>query len=405
MSVDATVAPPRAPLIARPILGALSRHWRDGQLIVELPGRAPFGLGEPGSGTDARWRLANWRAFRRMLTRGDMGFAAGYIEGDWDSPDLAALLTGMAGNYERLKTHARGIKMLGIGQAIGHALNRNTRSGAKRNIISHYDLGNPFYEVWLDPSMTYSSALFASPGDTLETAQKQKYERLARICGIGPGSKVLEIGCGWGGFAEYAAGELGAEVHGITLSPSQKAYAEERLFKAGLADKVKLEIIDYRDVRGQYDAIASIEMFEAVGEQYWPAYFSALERNLKPGGAAGLQVITIDEALFDDYRRKPDFIQVEIFPGGMLPTKTRLGVEAGVAGLEIDAATWLGFGQDYARTLAIWRERFDAALKDVAGLGFDERFQRLWRYYLAYCEAGFRTARTDVVQFALRKPA
>ncbi len=396
----------RAPLIARPILSALGRHWRDGSLLIELPGRtAPFRLGAAGSGREAHWRLSKWRAFRRMLTRGDMGFAAGYIEGDWDTPDLAALLTALAANYDRFKQHARGIKLLGFAEAVGHALNRNTRSGAKRNIMSHYDLGNPFYEVWLDPSMTYSSALFATAGDALQEAQKQKYARLARICGVQPGSKVLEIGCGWGGFAEYAAGELGAEVTAITLSPAQKAYAEQRLFKAGLAEKVSVELIDYRDVTGQFDAIASIEMFEAVGEEYWPAYFSALERNLKPGGRAGLQVITIDESLFEDYRRKPDFIQVEIFPGGMLPTKTRLGVEAEAARLEVDADSWLGFGQDYARTLAAWRGRFDAALKEIAAQGFDERFQRLWRYYLAYCEAGFRTARTDVVQLALRKPA
>jgi cyclopropane-fatty-acyl-phospholipid synthase len=415
MSVDSGTAtsPLQAgPWFARPVLRRIADQWREGRLTVDLPGcPGAIRLGPPSDaefggdrGLEARWTLARWRAAGRVLLRGDLGFAAGYLTGDWTTPDLAALLTGLAANYDRVTERLKGLKLLGLGQTLAHALNHNSRAGARRNILAHYDLGNDFYSSWLDPSMTYSSALFETGEAPLQDAQRRKYARLASIAGVGEGSEVLEVGCGWGGFAEYAAGELGARVTAITLSPAQQAYAQERLFRAGLAERVEVRRVDYRDVEGAYDAVVSIEMFEAVGQAYWPAYFRALAERLKPGGRAGLQVITIRDDLFEDYQRRPDFIQLEVFPGGMLPTETRLASEAAAAGLKVGPDGWARFGQDYARTLAAWRERFEAAWPQIEAQGFDLRFRRLWRYYLAYCEAGFRTGRTDVVQLALSRP-
>jgi cyclopropane-fatty-acyl-phospholipid synthase len=338
-----------------------------------------------------------------VLLKGDLGFAAGYLAGDWDTPQLSDLLTSIADNLGRVSQKIRGLKILTLGETLTHRLRGNTHAGARRNILAHYDLGNAFYDQWLDPSMTYSAALFTEAEEGLQSAQRRKYARLAELAGVRRDAEVLEIGCGWGGFAEYAAGELGAKVTAITLSPAQQAYARERLFRAGLAERVEVKLLDYRDAAGAYDAIVSIEMFEAVGEAYWPVYFRRLAELLAPGGRAGLQVITIRDDLFEDYRRRPDFIQLEIFPGGMLPTKPRLAAEAAGAGLRVAADGWLEMGRCYADTLAAWRERFDAAWPRIAEQGFDARFRRLWRYYLAYCEAGFRTGRTDVVQFALTR--
>ncbi len=403
MTLDALPAY-AGPMLARPVLQKVARHWNQGRLIVDLPDRAnALRFGEPGSGPEARWSVRRWRALRRVLSRGDLGFAAGYLAGDWDTADLGALLTAIAANYDHLGERVRGIKVLQLGGALAHALNRNNRAGSRRNILAHYDLGNTFYAAWLDASMTYSSALFEDPAEPLEVAQRRKYQTLAREVGIGPGDCVLELGCGWGGFAEYAAGELGATVTAITLSPAQKAYAEERLFKAGLAERVSVQLLDYRDVAGTFDAAVSIEMFEAVGRAYWPVYFNHLARALKPGGRAGLQVITLRDDLFEDYQRRPDFIQLEVFPGGMTPTNAHLAKEAEAVGLATDPAKWHRFGTDYARTLRLWRERFERRWPEIEQLGFDDRFRRLWRYYLAYCEAGFETGRTDVVQAVFRR--
>ncbi|MDB5446517.1 MAG: Cyclopropane-fatty-acyl-phospholipid synthase [Phenylobacterium sp.] len=392
------------PWLARPVLRRVADHWRDSELVVDLPGRpGAIRIAAGGPGSEARWTLRNWRAARRVLTKGDLGFAAGYLAGDWETPDLAALLNAVAANYDKVAERLRGLRLLQLGHAVLHALNRNSRSGARRNILAHYDLGNDFYQLWLDPGMTYSSALFATADEPLDAAQRRKYGRIAQIAGVRPGADVLEVGCGWGGFAAFAAGELGAKVTAITLSPAQQAYAQARLFRAGLAERVEVRLVDYRDVAGRYDAVVSIEMFEAVGEAFWPVYFQRLAQLLKPGGRAGLQVITIRDDLFEDYQRRPDFIQLEIFPGGMLPTQGRLAREAGRAGLSVSPDGWARFGQDYARTLAAWREGFDAAWPQIAELGFDARFRRLWRYYLAYCEAGFRSGRTEVVQVALQR--
>ena len=280
-------------------------------------------------------------------------------------------------------------------------LNRNTKAGSKKNILAHYDLGNRFYQSWLDPSMTYSSAVFETPGEDLATAQMNKYRALAETLDLKPGMRVLEIGCGWGGFAEYAARHHDVHVTGVTISHEQPAFAVERLAKAGLADKTDIRLMDYRDIRGAFDAVASIEMFEAVGEEYWSIYFDKVSEVLKSGGKAGLQIITIDDRLFEDYRTRADFIQRYVFPGGMLPSVPRLQAEVARAGLVWEGAAV--FGQSYADTLAEWGRRFLGEWRAIRELGFDERFRQLWRFYLAYCEAGFRSGRIDVGQFAMRK--
>jgi cyclopropane-fatty-acyl-phospholipid synthase len=295
----------------------------------------------------------------------------------------------------------QGNPLVSIVNFIGHLLNGNSKQGSQRNIHAHYDLGNAFYARWLDPSMTYSSARFETPGQSLSAAQHNKYASLARSIDLQSGQSVLEIGCGWGGFAEFAAKEVGARITGITISQAQHDFAKKRLFDAGLADKADIQLIDYRDVKGAFDKVASIEMFEAVGEKYWPTYFNKIHDILAPGGQAGLQIITIKDELFADYRSRADFIQKYIFPGGMLPSEKRLRQETDKAGLE-----WRNisrFGQDYADTLVQWGERFQAAWDEIKPLGFDERFRRLWQFYLSYCEAGFRTERTNVIQLGLAK--
>jgi cyclopropane-fatty-acyl-phospholipid synthase len=282
-----------------------------------------------------------------------------------------------------------------------HGLRGNSRAGARRNIHAHYDLGNEFYARWLDPSMTYSSARYEAPGQPLQAAQEAKYASLARQMALAADHHVLEIGCGWGGFAEFAAREVKAKVTAITISQAQFEFARKRMHDQGLAERADIRLVDYRDVEGRFDRVASIEMFEAVGEKYWPAYFGKIREALKPGGRAGLQIITIRDDLYAGYRRRADFIQKYIFPGGMLPSEARLREVTERAGL-----AWEGvsrFGQHYADTLAEWAQRFEGAWGDIVGLGFDERFRRLWRFYLSYCEAGFRTGRTDVVQLSLAR--
>jgi cyclopropane-fatty-acyl-phospholipid synthase len=284
---------------------------------------------------------------------------------------------------------------------LSHAFRGNSRRGSRKNIQAHYDLGNAFYELWLDPGMTYSAALFSSQNRSLEQAQTAKYEALARSIGLEASHSVLEIGCGWGGFAEFLGGVVGAKVKAITISKAQHDWASRRIFEQGLTERVDVSLVDYRDVVGRFDRVASIEMFEAVGEAYWPTYFQKISDLLAPGGRAGLQIITIADELFDDYRARPDFIQSYIFPGGMLPSLRSLKLETAAAGL-----AWTGmhrFALDYALTLRAWRERFQLAWGEINAMGFDERFRRLWLYYLGYCEAGFRTGRTDVVQLALTR--
>jgi cyclopropane-fatty-acyl-phospholipid synthase len=323
------------------------------------------------------------------------------MAGEWETGDLSALLEIISLNLDGLTRLLRGNPLSVALNAIRHAGRRNTRAGARRNILEHYDLGNAFYAAWLDPTMTYSSAKFDHPGEDLTSAQLNKYRALARRLDLQPGDKVLEIGCGWGGFAEVAARDYGARVTGLTISDAQRDFAVARMARLGLADKVDIQLRDYRDVEGRFDKVASIEMFEAVGETYWPAYFGKIAEALKSGGRAALQIITIDEALFAGYRRRADFIQRYIFPGGMLPTVARIRQEAERAGLDWDAMQT--FGGSYADTLSLWGRRFAAKWDEIKTLGFDERFKRLWAFYLSYCEAGFRTRRTDVVQVGLAK--
>ena len=380
-----------------PFFGLLGRLWLRHEMTVVDPSGARNCIGAPtGSGEPPLiWRLKHWRAVRRMIARGDIGFAEGYVAGDWDTPDLTRLLLAFAENYDHLERMVGGNPLARGIDAVVHALSGNTRRGSRRNIVAHYDLGNDFYAEWLDPGMTYSAALFEQPDQTLEDAQRAKYAALADACDIRPGQSVLEIGCGWGGFAEYLARERGVTVTGITLSPSQKAWAERRLHQAGLADRTSIQLIDYRDVQGRFDRIVSVEMFEAVGEAYWPTFFETLRDRLTLDGRAGLQIITIQDALLPVYRRRPDFIQMHVFPGGMLPSEERLDEVIDGAGLS--GRVVRRFGRDYAETLRRWRLAFDAARAP----GKDERFRRLWRYYLAYCEAGFLSGRIDVVHLTV----
>jgi cyclopropane-fatty-acyl-phospholipid synthase len=409
-SLTALAASPRAfrrlpaladvPIIFRNALRMMARNWMAGELTFVTPKGHELRLeGEPGP--KARIIVRDFRFIRRALAAGDIGFAEGYAAGEWDTPDLTAVLCVFSLNFENLRRVTLGNPVVGVFNFLSHALHSNTKAGSKRNIHAHYDLGNDFYSRWLDPSMTYSSARFAHAGQSLEAAQANKYRTLAQQMDLKAGHSVLEIGCGWGGFAEFAAKEVGATVTGITISKEQYDFAIKRMFDQGLSDKVVIKLIDYRDVEGTFDRVASIEMFEAVGERYWPTYFNKIHQVMAPGGRAGLQIITIQEELFEDYRRRADFIQKYIFPGGMLPSERKLKAETDRAGL-----AWTGisrFGQDYADTLAQWAERFDGRWDDIKGAGFDEKFRRIWRFYLSYCDAGFRTGRTDVVQLGLSK--
>ncbi len=386
----------RAPAAARLIIDLLERI-EHGALTLKLPdGRTVgFGHGTPR----ATLRLRNWKLFPAVLSRGDIGFAETFIAGDWETESLAEVLDVAVANRNVLEAAVYGRWWGGLAHRIRHLLNRNSRAGSRRNIHAHYDLGNAFYRLWLDPSMTYSSALFGGDaGRSLEQAQQAKYGRILDELALGAGASVLEIGCGWGGFAEVAT-RNGLEVRGLTLSTEQLAYARKRLAAAGLAAHVEFALQDYRDERGRYDGIVSIEMFEAVGEAYWPAYFDTLRSALAPDGRAVIQTITIDDALFERYRHGTDFIQQYVFPGGMLASPSVFEGHARNAGLRV--VRTLAFGQDYARTLALWRQAFVARIEQVRALGFDRRFERIWEFYLAYCEAAFRHGNTDVYQFTL----
>jgi cyclopropane-fatty-acyl-phospholipid synthase len=391
----------KAPAAFRTVVKICAANWQYGRLTFVLPSGREVLIEGKEPGPEARLIVHDFRFLTRVLSGGDIGFGEGFMAGEWDTPDLSALLEAFTANLDRIQRLLEGGLVFRLFNVLSHAMHRNSRAGSRRNILAHYDLGNAFYSRWLDPTMTYSSARFERPGQPLNEAQRNKYASLARQIGLGPDNHVLEIGCGWGGFAEFAAGEVGAKVTGITISPAQYEFARKRLFDQGLAEKADIRLVDYRDVEGQFDRVASIEMFEAVGEEYWPTYFRKIRDVLSPGGRAGLQIITIRDELFTHYRRRADFIQKYVFPGGMLPSETRLKEETDRAGLE-----WrdiVRFGQNYADTLAEWARRFEAAWEEIRSLGFDERFRRLWRFYLGYCEAGFRTERTNVVQLRLTR--
>ncbi|MBP6305430.1 MAG: class I SAM-dependent methyltransferase [Giesbergeria sp.] len=383
----------------------LLQRLEHGTLLLELPDGRTLRLGS-GTMPTANLRLHNWKVFSAVARSGDIGLAEGYIAQDWSTPHLAELLKLLIANREALESLVYGAWWGRLAYQLRHLLNRNTRAGSRRNIHAHYDLGNDFYRLWLDPSMNYSAAWFEGnlQGD-LTQAQNAKVRRALHSAGVQPGSRVLEIGCGWGALAEMGAGEFQAHVTGVTLSSEQLAYAQSRAEQAGVAAQVDLRLQDYRDIElgsaGAYDAICSIEMVEAVGQSYWPSYFGALQRLLKPGGRACVQSIVIKDALFERYVRGTDFIQQYIFPGGCLPSPARFKAAAEQAGLRVTQS--FSFGPDYAETLRRWHQRFAQQRAAVQAQGFDPAFQRTWEFYLAYCEASFDTANIDVVQYTLVK--
>ncbi|TNE58523.1 MAG: class I SAM-dependent methyltransferase [Alphaproteobacteria bacterium] len=392
----------RVPRVLRRVFREISRI-EFGQLHIELPdGRRLSFVGE-NQGPQGTLKLNSYRAIWAFVVGGALGFSEAYVAGHWESPNLTALLEVFVANRRMLERMRHTGKIVKPFHKAMHALHRNTRRGARKNITAHYDLGNKFYGEWLDETMTYSSARFAREDMTLSEAQKQKYRELAARLDIQPGHRVLEIGCGWGGFAEFAAREIGCPVTAITISRQQYDFAKKRISDAGLGHLVEVRFCDYRDTQDQFDRIVSIEMIEAVGEAFWPAYFGTLRDRLVPGGQAGLQVITIEDGAFDGYRKSPDFIQRHIFPGGMLLSRTVLIEQIKKAGLL--PGELFPFGLDYGRTLHLWSERFNAAWKKITKQGFDERFKRLWDYYLSYCEAGFKGGSLDVLQVTMQKPA
>lgn len=373
----------------RTALGLLE-GLRHGRLEVRLPDGTThqFGTGERA----VTLQVHDEAVFSAVLARGDIGFGEAYVDGQWESSDLTGLLTLLAQNRDVLKQAVYGSWRALLAARLRHWGNRNSRAGSRRNIMAHYDLGNEFYKQWLDETMSYSAALY-SEGADLPAAQRAKYRRILRRLGAKPGERVLEIGCGWGGFAELAVAD-GLQLTGLTLSPAQLEWARRRVAKADF------RLQDYRDTTERYDHIVSIEMFEAVGERWWPSYFQTVGRALKPGGRAVVQSIVIRDDLFAAYRRGTDFIQQHVFPGGMLPSRAAFRKAAAREGLAVSDE--FAFGRDYARTLAEWRHAFEANWAQIAPLGFDQRFHRLWRLYLCYCEAGFLAGNIDVVQFELR---
>jgi cyclopropane-fatty-acyl-phospholipid synthase len=375
-----------------------------GTLTVQFPDRSMKIYGN-GSLPHAALSLSNWNVFLASMKSGDIGFAESYIAGDWRTPSLSELLRVMIQNRRVVEDLIYGSWWGRIIYRVRHLLNRNHKANSRKNIHAHYDLGNAFYELWLDSTMNYSSALFQ--GDfslSMQEAQHAKVRRALQATDVTQGSRVLEIGCGWGALAEMATMEMGAHVTGVTLSTEQLAFANARMKWNGKADQADLRLQDYRDIDdGPYDAVCSIEMIEAVGQEYWPTYFQAISKLLKPGGKACVQSIVIDDALFDRYVKSTDFIQQYIFPGGCLPSPTEFRRQAELAGLKV--IDELKFGPDYAETLRRWRHDFMAQESQVLTLGFDNKFLRTWEFYLAYCEAAFDEANTDVIQFTLQKPA
>ncbi|MEP6656290.1 MAG: cyclopropane-fatty-acyl-phospholipid synthase family protein [Betaproteobacteria bacterium] len=380
------------------LLFALLERLAHGAVCITTPDGHRFRF---GNATEQAVDLfiADWALAREVLTGGDVAFAEAYIDGRWGTSDLPRLLTVLARNQAVLTRAFYGGMLQRVAYRLRHWTRRNTREQARRNVAAHYDLGNDFYRLWLDPTMTYSSALFeGDPGRTLEVAQAAKYDRILAELALAPGAHILEIGCGWGGFAECAA-RRGYRVTGISLSSAQTEFARARLARAGLGNRAHFHLRDYRDERGRYDGVASIEMFEAVGEKWWPSYFGKVRETLAPGGRACIQTITIADDRFEQYRAQSDFIQQYIFPGGMLASASRFAQEADRAGLAVERA--LRFGRDYAETLRRWLGAFEHQIGAVRAQGFDERFIRCWRFYLAYCTAGFDSDSTDVGQFTL----
>jgi cyclopropane-fatty-acyl-phospholipid synthase len=381
-------------LLQRFDIGRITMHLPDGE-TVDWTGHQP--------GPHGVLLLHRWRAVRRLVFSGRLGFAEAYVDGEWSSPDLATLIEYAALNQDSAQAALAGTRLHRLLARLKHLARANTKRGSKRNIVAHYDLGNEFYSAWLDRGMTYSSALFTEPGLSLERAQEAKQARVLAGLALQGGERVLEIGFGWGGLAERLINEARCHVTGLTLSPAQLRHAQDRLQQGGMDGRHDLRLQDYRDIKGVFDRIVCIEMLEAVGIDYWPVYFERLRECLAEGGRAVLQVITIAEQYCDGYRREPDFIQRHIFPGGMLPSVAELRAHIEQAGLVLQAAEH--FGASYAATLREWQNRFQAAWPKLSFQGFDDRFKRKWEYYLAYCEAGFRAGSIDVGIYELTREA
>jgi cyclopropane-fatty-acyl-phospholipid synthase len=380
------------------MMGALKR----GQIDVILPDGRHFRSEGADSGHVAQITVHNADLFARIVREGDLGFCDAYLDDWWSTPDLMAFMDLIHDDAEELYDGFPGQYFVRTFERIRFWLQSNSKKQARKNIEYHYDLGNDFYGLWLDETMTYSSALFESGQDSLECAQTAKYASMVDQMGVQHGDHVLEIGCGWGGFAEYAAAERGLRLTCLTISKEQFNYAVDRIEKAGLSDKVTFKLQDYRDETGTYDGIASIEMFEAVGEQYWATYFKTVRERLKPGRKATLQIITVADRRWDVYKRGPDFIQKYIFPGGMLPSPTKLRDVIGRSGLSVVKS--IEFGHSYDQTLRRWHETFNVKWDKVAALGFDDRFRRMWNFYLTSCAATFASENCDVTQITITRP-
>jgi cyclopropane-fatty-acyl-phospholipid synthase len=378
------------------------RHFPRGRIDIVLPDGRRFRVEGKSAGYVAEIHVHNSDLFARLVREGDLGFSEAYLDGWWSTPDLQAFMDLLTDEADVMYDGFPGQGLVRAWEKLRFWLQSNSRAQARKNISHHYDLGNDFYALWLDETMTYSSALFRSGQESLERAQIQKYAAIVDGMGAQPGDHVLEIGCGWGGFAEYAAKERGLRVTGLTISEEQYKYAVERIAKAGLSDRVTFKLQDYRDETGVYDGIASIEMFEAVGEKYWPVYFETVKNRLKPGKKATLQIITVLDRRFEAYRRGVDFIQKYIFPGGMLPGPAVLRREVERAGLRVAGSH--EFGESYSATLRRWHETFNDRWDTVAQLGFDDRFRRMWNFYLTSCAAAFHSGNCDVTQITVTRP-
>ncbi|MEM8591085.1 MAG: cyclopropane-fatty-acyl-phospholipid synthase family protein [Pseudomonadota bacterium] len=375
----------------------------NGRLDVKLPDGRIFRADTRKPGPVAEVHIHDDDVFARLIREGQLGFCDAYLEDQWSTPDLQAFMDFIHHDNDDMFDGFTGQRLVQLYENFRHWLNRNTKNQAKKNISAHYDLGNDFYALWLDDTMTYSSAIFETGQESLEAAQTKKYASMVDQLGAKPGDHILEIGCGWGGFAEYAAKERGLKVTCLTISQEQYNYAVERIEKAGLSDKVQFKLQDYRDERGTYDGIASIEMFEAVGEKYWPAYFNAVRDRLKPGAQATLQVITVQEKRYEIYRSSVDFIQKYIFPGGMMPSPGVLRKQIERAGLNVVRS--IEFGESYSQTCRRWHETFNEKWDQVTAMGFDERFRRMWNFYLTSCASTFHYKNCDVTQITIAKPA
>lgn len=383
----------------RRALFAILSNIQAGKLTLTMPdGETREFLG-PNDGPSADMQITHRSGLARIIHDGKIGFCEAFMKGEVTSGDLAQLVELAVVQNDFVEKNLKLSRVKTAFRKLVHSWRRNSREGSRRNIASHYDLGNTFYAKWLDGSMTYSSGIYENEQADLATAQEAKYRRLAELVDIQPGDRVLEIGCGWGGFAEFVGRNYDATLTAITISKEQHDFARDRIARAGLSDRVNISLTDYRDLDQHFDKIVSIEMFEAVGEAYWPTFFKTLSNCLRDGGRAALQVITIDEAIFDLYRYEGDFIQHYIFPGGMLPSMPRLEDPINQAGLRMVEEE--GFAQHYARTLEDWRQRFLDAWPEIVTMGFDARFKRMWELYLAYCEGGFRGGSIDVKQILL----